>query len=154
MKPSSVEIFREMIGITKAVIRHVWGTGGIGGLSGPQFGLLMHLRHQGPLFPSEIADRMLVTQGNITGLIQRLQKQGFVERRRSSTDRRFLKIGITEAGQAKLDEITPQWESQVRNSFRNLNPSDHQTLLNLLEKLKNGLPENLFCTSNARSIEK
>lgn len=145
MAKKPINVFFELIHTTKAVIRTVWGAGGIEGLTAPHFAILLHLNHRGPLSPSELSDILLVTQGNITGLIQRMQKQGLVERRRSSSDRRVLKIGITHAGTEKLDVIRPTWEKMVKQAFQPLNQGEQETLQKLLGKLREGLSNGQPC---------
>lgn len=145
MKKKHINVFLELIQATKAVIRTVWGTSGIEGLTAPQFAILLHLNHRGPLSPSELSDILLVTQGNVTGLIQRMQKQGLVERRRSSSDRRVLKIGITRAGAEKLDVIRPTWEKMVQQAIKPLNQDEQETLQKLLGKLREGLSNGQPC---------
>ena len=141
MKKLSVQTFHEMLCVMKGIFRIVWGSSGIEGFTGPQFGLLMNLHRQGPLSPTELSDRMLVTRGNITGLIARLKKHGWVERRRSSTDRRILKIALSKAGLAKLESVIPIWEETISNSFQPLQEKELKALFATLEKLRKSLPE-------------
>ncbi|MEM3586742.1 MAG: MarR family transcriptional regulator, partial [Candidatus Jordarchaeaceae archaeon] len=51
--------------------------------------------------PSELADRLMVTKGNVTGLIDRLKKQKYVRRTRCKSDRRQILVEITPEGAAK-----------------------------------------------------
>ncbi len=140
MKQLSVQTFRELLYVMKNIFRAVWGTNGIEGLSGSQFAVMINLYRHGPLSPSDLSDRMLVTRGNITGLIERLRKSGWVERRRSSTDRRVLKIALSKSGLAKLESVIPTWEEAVFNSFHGLKKSELQALFTLTKKLHKSFP--------------
>ncbi len=134
MEPQHITLFREMVRAAKGIYRIVWGTG-LDGVSAPQFGLLLHLRKSGPLSPSDLSERLLVTQGSLTGLIERMRKLGWVERRRSATDRRVLKIVLTPAGVEKFETVIPLWEAQVKKVMAPLGPTERQDLLGLLNTL-------------------
>jgi|GEM_PF-5901375 len=136
-----VDVFHEMIQARKAVIRVVWGKDGIEGLTLPQFVLLMHIRRNGSLTPSEIRDKMLVTQGNITGLVQRLIKRGWADRRHSSVDKRVVKIVMTQAGIEKLETVIPIWEGLIEKAFKPLSQNQQKQLRKLLLQLQVGLNE-------------
>jgi len=60
------------------------------GLTTPQFGVLEALHHLGSLSLGDLADKLLVTGGNITYVMDRLEERGLVERDRSTEDRRVV----------------------------------------------------------------
>jgi len=60
------------------------------GLSGPQFGILSQLQFGGKTRLSELGKRLWVSGGNVTGLVDRLVKAGYVKRIRMHTDRRVI----------------------------------------------------------------
>ncbi len=133
-----------MIALTKTILRNIIRSGAIEGLTGPQLGILVNLRNRGPQTPSELSDLMIVTQGNITGLTQRLKKNGLVEIRRSSSDRRVLKIAISKQGIERLDFIVPTWEKKITESFSCLEAGDQKAFHSLLSRIC----ESLDVTSN------
>jgi len=105
----------------------------------PQFGLMLHLHNNGPLSPSELCEIMLVTPANITGIISRLKKTGLVERRRLTSDRRCLKIGLTKLGHEKIEAFIPVW-NKAANECLSLFPEDDRcNLLFLLDKLREAI---------------
>ena len=76
------------------------------GLSSASYNVLRILRGEGKPLPSlEVADRMIQVVPAITGLIDRLEKQGFVRRERSVEDRRVVYVEITKQGVAVLAKI-------------------------------------------------
>lgn len=76
------------------------------GLTNSQYNVLRILRGEGKPLPSlEVADRMIQVVPAITGLIDRLEKQGFVRRERSVEDRRVVFVEITKQGLAVLAKI-------------------------------------------------
>ncbi|MBF0546978.1 MAG: MarR family transcriptional regulator [Candidatus Riflebacteria bacterium] len=110
------------------------------GLTGPQYGAMKILQANGAMSPSELSNFLTVTPGNITGIIDRLRKLKFVERRRSSSDRRVLKIALTTEGKKKLEELIPIWESAIEDIFREVpierQKEFHRTLKEIQESLK------------------
>lgn len=72
------------------------------GLSVPQFDLLSTLSEREGATQQDIAERLYVTKGNISGLIDRMAEAGFVERRALPHDRRSHALFITETGRAAL----------------------------------------------------
>jgi DNA-binding MarR family transcriptional regulator len=76
-------------------------------LSAPQIHLLLSLGHDGALPMGDLARRVAVTEKTITGLVDRLERDGLVERARTSADRRVVRVKLTPRGSRlarKLDE--------------------------------------------------
>ena len=73
-----------------------------------QFEALVGLSKNGAVSQQELADHLLVTQGNVVGLIDRLSARGFVERRRSATDRRVNLLEITESAHRLVERVLPR----------------------------------------------
>ena len=68
-----------------------------------------------PLEPSVIADRLLITTGSMTSLLDNLEKRGLVRRLPHPEDRRKLLIDITPAAQAIVDELLPSLHARERD---------------------------------------
>ena len=90
---------------------------------------------------SELSRRLMVTNGNLTGLVDRLVREGLVARVVSPPDRRAQIISLTEAGKQALDAMTPDHAAWVRDMFAGLTDSDHRQLYALLGKLKRSATE-------------
>ena len=77
-------------------------------VSAPQLSSLLALSENGPMPPSQIAKYIMVNSSTVTGIIDRLELKGLVERSRISPDRRVITIALTEKGQelAKM-RLTP-----------------------------------------------
>src|SRR5574341_2113627 len=69
--------------------------GSQGDLTPSQFGVLETLLHLGPLCQSEIGSKLLKSSGNITLVIDNLEKRGLVRRIRRQDDRRFIPVSLT-----------------------------------------------------------
>lgn len=108
------------------------------GLSGPAFGILNLLDTQpgGWLSMRQLSERILVSQANMTGLVDTLERQGHVRRVRHSKDRRILKIEITAAGRRKLESFRPEHLRFVREFLSEFAPSEKKRLIGYLERLR------------------
>jgi DNA-binding MarR family transcriptional regulator len=110
------------------------------GLSLGGFRLVMILRIAGePLTPMEIASRLRVTRGSVTGLLDSLESRGVVARAPHPRDRRSLLVELTEAGAQRLDALLPSWFLGEREIFDTLTPSEQETLIDLLGRLQRRL---------------
>ncbi len=111
------------------------------GLTLPQFGIMEALYHLGPLSLGELAGKLLVTGGNITYVMDRLEEQGLVERRRSENDRRVITAVLTEKGEACIREVFPGHAAFILELVETLEPDERDEVRRLLKKLGKGIAE-------------
>ncbi len=110
------------------------------GLTPSQYNVLRILRGEGKPMPSlEIADRMVQVVPAITGLIDRLQAQGHVNRKRCTADRRVVFIEITPQALKLLKEIDEPDINLHRKLIGHLNSNELTELSRLLEKARSSL---------------
>ena len=83
------------------------------GLTISQFGVLEALHHKGPLCQRDIASKILKSTGNITLVIDNLEKQGLVRRDRISDDRRYLTVSLTQKGQTVISSSFANVEAAI-----------------------------------------
>lgn len=88
---------------------------------------------------SEIGDRMLVTKANITGLIDRLEKQGFVKRIRDVEDRRKILAVITEKGRKFTENMMQRYRQWSNEMISVLDDSEKEQLIKIMVKWQRGL---------------
>jgi DNA-binding MarR family transcriptional regulator len=84
----------------------------------------------------ELSQRMMVSNGNITGLVDRLVKQGLIQRKPLPHDRRVQIVSLTAEGQREfraMARINADWVGEI---FQGLNPKDIEALMPLLAKTK------------------
>jgi MarR family 2-MHQ and catechol resistance regulon transcriptional repressor len=105
----------------------------------PQFGALEALYHLGPLSLGELADKLLVTGGNVTYVMDRLEGQGLVARYRSETDRRVVHARLTDEGKAMVASVFPEHARYIAHLCRHLEPQEQEQLRMLLKKLGKGV---------------
>ena len=107
------------------------------GITLPRFDLLSQLdRAAGGLTMGELSRRLMVTNGNVTGLIDRLVEEGLVERRPSPSDRRAQLVRLTGAGKAAFDAMIPKHQAFIAQRFAGLTRGELAELHRLLGKLK------------------
>jgi MarR family 2-MHQ and catechol resistance regulon transcriptional repressor len=109
------------------------------GLTVSQFGVLEALYHLGPLSQAEIAKKILKSTGNITMVIDNLEKRGLVKRERNQEDRRYYAVHLTADGKKLIETIFPRHAGKIVMGMNALTKTEQETLGNLCRKL--GLPE-------------
>jgi MarR family 2-MHQ and catechol resistance regulon transcriptional repressor len=92
------------------------------GLTESQFGVLEALRHLGPLHPCDLAKKILRTTGNLTLVLDQLERRGLVRRERGTTDRRFITVHLTDEGLALIDRVFPAHADRVAELFDEFMP--------------------------------
>ena len=105
------------------------------GLTQPQFAVIEVIGHLGPLKVGEICNKMLVTGGNMTLVLDNIEKLGYVERVPSKEDRRAIHIQLTSTGQKLFDDVFLKHAENITRSMSALSPTEQETLGNLLKKL-------------------
>ncbi|MFN3462397.1 MAG: MarR family winged helix-turn-helix transcriptional regulator, partial [Oceanibaculum sp.] len=87
----------------------------------------------------EISRRMMVTNGNVTGLVARIAEQGYVERRRDTADGRVQRIAMTDRGHAEFNRMAREHGTWVRELLAWLDPTEREVMMGLLAKTKAGV---------------
>jgi DNA-binding MarR family transcriptional regulator len=87
--------------------------------------------------PSSLAEKAGVSRATMTGLIDGLAKEDLVIRVTDVADRRKCHIKLTATGQAKLDEVMPEYYRRVDRLMSVLNPEEGEALTSMLIKLQN-----------------
>jgi DNA-binding MarR family transcriptional regulator len=103
----------------------------------PRFDLLAQLdRAPVGLTMGELSSRLMVSNGNVTGLTDALVREGLVSREPEPEDRRSLRIRLTETGKRSFDAMTPTHEQWIDRMMAGLSRAEMAHLLELLGKLK------------------
>lgn len=106
-----------------------------GGLTTSQFAVLETLYHKGDLTINEIIKKVLSTSGNITVVINNLEKQQLVKRYTNPEDKRSYSISITEKGREKVAEIFPKHVEDLKDNLQVLSDDEKELLIELLKKI-------------------
>ncbi len=103
-----------------------------------QFGTLEALYHLGPLCQKAIGQKLLKSGGNVTLVVDNLEKRGLVARVRNTDDRRFVTVQLTDEGTALIERVFPQHLGRIVEAFSGLSADEQDQLGALCKKL--GLP--------------
>lgn len=102
-------------------------------LTAPQSGVLRSLVARGPISSAELSRELCVTPSNITGIIDRLEKKGLVERTRKKGDRRVALITLTESGENLSRGLPDPIETRLITALSDLEPSNVEGLRDSLK---------------------
>ena len=134
----ALNTYTKLMRAAESVTNRVGRTMSASGLTISQFGVLEALHHKGPLCQRDIAAKILKSTGNITLVIDNLEKQRLVKRERISEDRRYLTVSLTENGETLIRTVFSDVESAIVTEMASLTSEEQETLGMLSKKL--GLP--------------
>lgn len=103
-----------------------------------QFGVLESLLHLGPMHQRKIGSKLLKSGGNVTMVIDNLERRGLVERRRDQKDRRFVSVHLTSAGRQLISEVFPRHVVSIVKEMAPLDAREQEALARLCRKLGRG----------------
>ncbi|MDR3438646.1 MarR family transcriptional regulator [Telmatospirillum sp.] len=107
-----------------------------------EFDVLATLRRSGrpyALTPTELYEALMISSGGMTNRIDRLEKAGFIKRRKHPTDRRGTLVALTTTGKALIDDLLDRHVENERAALSALDPDEQRQLNDLLAKLIAGL---------------
>jgi DNA-binding MarR family transcriptional regulator len=103
----------------------------------PRFDLMAQLeRHPEGLKMNELSRLLMVTGGNVTAIVDQLEKEGLAERLDEPADRRAFRIRLTPTGEKTFAEMAREHEEWVVDLFSGVSRKDQDELLKLLAKVK------------------
>lgn len=123
-----VYLYTESRRVTKEVARRA-------DLTGPQLTVLKVLEGVGDLSLSELSERIRAQNSTVTGIIDRMEREGLVVRSRSTEDRRVVHIQLTEKGARIAREIAVEPMEVFRSALESLSAGEMRDLLKILTKI-------------------
>ncbi len=105
------------------------------GLTPPQIHTLISLGHDGGLPMGELARRGGITEKTMTGIVDRLEHAGHVQRERDADDRRLVRVRLTERGRGAFATIEQHVKSRLRGFLEHIDAEDRCALKRILQKL-------------------
>ena len=103
----------------------------------PRFDLMSQLwRYPTGLKMNELSRHLMVTGGNVTGIVDQLEKESLVERAAEPADRRAYRVRLTRAGRKAFGEMARAHEEWIVEMLRGLTRREHAELYRLLAKVK------------------
>lgn len=100
-----------------------------------QFGVLEAVHHLGPLNQKTLGEKLLKSGGNITLVIDNLERCNLVERQQDPNDRRAMLIHLTEKGSEFITSFFPKHLNHIRQEFAPLTRQEKKDLANICKKL-------------------
>jgi DNA-binding MarR family transcriptional regulator len=104
-------------------------------LTGPQLTVVKLLESIGDLSLSELSDRIRAQNSTVTGIIDRMEREGLVLRERSKEDRRVVYIRLTSKGRELAREIPVEPMEIFRSALETLSPQEMRDLMRILTKV-------------------
>jgi DNA-binding MarR family transcriptional regulator len=105
----------------------------------PRFDLLANLEREDGQTLASLSRRMLVTAGNLTGLVDRAERDGVVQRRADPKDRRLSRVFLTSKGRALITSLLPGHADHIGDLVSGLDAAERRELRRLLGKLRDSL---------------
>ena len=106
-----------------------------------QYSVLLALSRNGPMQMNKLGEHMLVAPANVTGLVDRMEKKGYVRRRRDEKDRRLYIIEATEEGSRIFRRISSRFRQYAGSLGLSLTPEELGSALAALRKVMAELEE-------------
>jgi DNA-binding MarR family transcriptional regulator len=135
---SALRIWLRLLTCTQLIERRVRsGLRGEFGTTLPRFDLMAQLeRHREGLKMNELSRLLMVTGGNVTAIVDQLEKEGLVERLDKPDDRRAFRICLTRSGEKSFAEMARTHEQWIVQLLGGLSRREQDELLRLLAKVK------------------
>src|SRR5580700_6868942 len=124
-----IYLYTESRRLTKGMAREV-------GLTGPQLTVIKLLETFDNLSLSSLSERIRAQNSTVTGIIDRMEREGLVRRERSTVDRRVVHIRLSEKGQKLARQIQVEPMEIFRAALESLTPTDLRDLLRIMNKLQ------------------
>ena len=124
-----IYLYTESRRLTKGMAREV-------GLTGPQLTVIKLLESFGDISLSSLSERIRAQNSTVTGIIDRMEREGLVRRERSTTDRRVIYIRLSDKGARLARQIDVEPMEIFRAALQSLSRDDVRDLLRILTKLQ------------------
>ena len=122
------------------------------GISISQCDVLTTLSEREGVSQQQLAERLYVTKGNISGLLDRLEEAGFVERRAAASDRRQYSIHLTEAGRAMAKNAVVVQHTWIASTLGRMSEADLAALETRLVALRDIVREQETARAKAEPV--
>jgi len=119
-----------------------------------QFGVLEALLHLGPLYQKDLGRKILKSRGNITFVVNNLEKRGLVKRIRDADDRRHCAVHLTGAGRKLITSLFPGQVSRIMHEMSVLSAAEQRELGRLCKKVGLGGGVDRRAMKGERHVEK
>jgi DNA-binding MarR family transcriptional regulator len=140
--PAVRDVLCERMGFLFAKLHHRWGTASAAalreaglGLSGMRMGALAMVERAGPMSQQELGEYLRKDRTSVVAIVDELEGEGLVERRRNPEDRRAYALQVTERGSDWLSRARPLLEERDEELLGDLDQEERQVLRELLQRV-------------------
>lgn len=112
--------------------KHVKGLG----LTATQFDIIATLGNQPPMTCKELGEKTLILKGTMTGVLERLEAKGLIEKLANTEDGRSYKIGLTKSGERLFKKVFPEHLDYLEKAFEKLSQKDVELAVTSLRNIK------------------
>lgn len=130
-----VQAYVRLVRSAEALHTHVSRGLIVEGLTASQLSTLKVLRIHGALAQRDIAKHILKSFGNITVLVDNLERENLVTRDRDTKDRRIIYVRLTPKGEELFDRVYPGHLERIREAMKGLTESECDLMSSLLAKV-------------------
>ena len=106
------------------------------GLTATQFDIIATLGNQPPMTCKELGEKTLILKGTMTGVLERLEAKGLIEKLANATDGRSYRIGLTKHGERLFKKIFPEHLDYLETAFEKLSQKDLELAVTSLRNIK------------------
>lgn len=106
------------------------------GLTSPEFDVLATLGNQPGMTFKDIGENTLITKTTLTGVVDRLEQKGLVERRNCADDRRCVRAVLTDKGDALFREVFPEHVERLKQRLEGLSAGERDEVIAVLGKVR------------------
>lgn len=138
MSKRRLKAWIRLLGVTRAAEKHLREFLRVNHATTlPRFDVMAALHRRGKgVTMSELSRMLLVSNGNATAVVDRLESEGLVRRIPSETDRREIRVALTPAGWQQFDGLAEDHEAEVDTLFRSLTAADLDALTAILKRAR------------------
>ncbi|HET6182861.1 MAG TPA: MarR family transcriptional regulator [Acetobacteraceae bacterium] len=136
--PAVVEALRayvKLLRATRSVVARLEPRLASRGLTSTQLGVLEALLHVGPMTQRELGRKVLTSAGNMTDVVDKLERRGLVQRSRKPGDRRAVQVELTKSGREHIAALFPLHAEDIAHAMAGLSVAELRALGSLLRKL-------------------
>lgn len=133
--PMEERILRLLRRISRAVDVHSRQLSVQQGLTGPQLVCLRELRGSGRMTPSDLARKVSVSQATVTGILDRLESRGLVQRERNPDDKRRVFVWLTERGQEAVSVAPQPLQARFARRLASVPFDEQERIERMLERI-------------------
>jgi MarR family 2-MHQ and catechol resistance regulon transcriptional repressor len=126
-----IAVARAHRAVAERARRHVESSG----LTPSEFAVLEVLHHRGPLLIGEIGERVLLTSGSMTYVVDKLEGRGLVRRTPCERDRRAQRAHLTPAGTELIERIFPEHARTIHEAMAELTAEEKRAAASVLRKI-------------------